>query len=147
MLREIGREGVAARVERHVAFASEVADRARAHPRLELLMEPHLSITCFRYRPAGHGPDSGGGAGSGAGAGAGPNSGGGAGPDDDAAVDEVNRRILDRLRRETPTVPSSTVVDGRFAIRPCFINPRTTEREVSMLVDAVIRFGDEITGA
>ena len=132
VLREIGREGVAARVERHVAFAREVADRAREHPRLELLMEPQLSITCFRYRPAG----SGGGAG-------GP----GARPHDDVAIDEVNRRILDRLRRETPTVPSSTVVGGRFAIRPCFINPRTTEREVSMLVDAVIRFGDEITRA
>ncbi len=88
-------------------------------------MEPQRSITCFRYRPAGAG----------------------AGPDEDAHVDDVSRRILDRLRRETTTVPSSTVVDGRFAIRPCFINPRTTEREVSILVDAVIRFGDEINRA
>jgi len=43
--------------------------------------------------------------------------------------------------------PSSTLIDGRFAIRPCFINPRTTEREVAELVDAVVRFGDELTGA
>ena len=118
VLREIGRVGVAARVDRHVAFAREVAERAREHPRLELLMEPQLSVTCFRYLP---------------------------GPGVDA--DELNRTILDRLRRETTVAPSSTIVDGRFAIRPCFINPRTTEREVTDLVDAVVRFGDEAAGA
>ena len=117
VLREIGRAGVVARVERHVAFAREVADRARAHPRLELLMEPQLSVVCYRYRPA---------------------------PGVDG--DELNRAILDRLRRETTVAPSGTEVGGRFAIRPCFINPRTTEREVAELVDAVVRFGDELTG-
>lgn len=127
-LREIGRAGVAARVERHVAFAREVADRAREHPRLELLMEPQLSITCFRYRPAIRTDDA-------------------DGPGSGATIDDLNRRILDRLRRETATIPSSTILDGRFALRPCFINPRTTEREVAALVDAVIRFGDELTGA
>jgi aromatic-L-amino-acid decarboxylase len=116
LLREIGRVGVAQRVERHVAMARAVADRARSDPRLELLMEPQLSIACFRYRPPG-------------------------GVDGDA----LNRRILERLRRETPFIPSSAEIDGRFAIRPCFINPRTTEREVEGLVDSVIRFGDELT--
>ena len=117
VLREIGRAGVVARVDRHVAFARQIADRAAAHPRLELLMEPQLSVVCYRYRP---------------------------GPGVDA--DELNRLILDRLRRETAVAPSSTLIDGRFAIRPCFINPRTTDREVAELVDAVVRFGDELTG-
>ena len=118
ILREIGRAGVAARVERHVAFARSVADQAAAHPRLELLMEPQLSVVCFRYRPA-------------------------AGVDADA----LNAGILDRLRRETGLLPSSTLVGGRYAIRPCFINPRTTEREVDVLVAAVVRFGDELVAS
>jgi aromatic-L-amino-acid decarboxylase len=118
VLREIGLAGVVARVERHVAFAREVAERVRAHPRLELLMEPQLSVVCYRYRAA---------------------------PGVDA--DELNRAILDRLRRETVVAPSGTQIGGRFAIRPCFINPRTTDREVAELVDAVVRFGDELTGA
>jgi aromatic-L-amino-acid decarboxylase len=116
ILREIGRAGVAQRVERHVTMARAVADRARSDPRLELLMEPQLSITCFRYRPP-TGADG----------------------------DSLNRRILERLRRETPFIPSSADIGGVFAIRPCFINPRTTEREVDGLVDAIIRFGDELT--
>ena len=118
VLREIGRAGVAARVERHVAFARSIAEQATAHPRLELLMEPQLSVVCFRYR--------------------------GPGGDD---ADALNRRILDRLRAETGHAPSSTLVGGRYAIRPCFINPRTTEREVDGLVDAVVRFGDELAAS
>jgi glutamate/tyrosine decarboxylase-like PLP-dependent enzyme len=108
------------RVERHVGFARAVADAATAHPRLELLMEPQLSIACFRYVPAG-----------------------GADP---VVIDGLNRRILERLRVETHIIPSSTRIDGRFAIRPCFINPRTTEREVEALIDLVVRFGDELAG-
>ena len=41
--------------------------------------------------------------------------------------------------------PSTTVLDGRSVVRLCTINPRTTEREVEGLVDAVIRLGDEET--
>jgi aromatic-L-amino-acid decarboxylase len=123
VLREIGRQGVIDRVDRHVAFARAVADRAAAHPRLELLMEPQLSIACFRYRPAGMG----------------------AGQPGEAALDALNQRILERLRAETTIAPSATRIDGRYAIRPCFVNPRTTEREVEGLVDAVVRIGDRLT--
>ena len=114
VLLEIGRAGVARRVERHVGFARRVAERAKTDERLELILEPQLSIVCFRYRPK-------------------------AGVD----ANKVDIRILERLRRETPFIATSTVVDGRVAIRPCFINPRSTVREVDGLIDATIRFGDE----
>ena len=104
--------GVAARVERHVGFARHVAQRALRHPRLELLLEPELSVVCFRY----------------------------------AADDAVNTEILLRLRRTTRSTPTSTVVDGRLTIRPCFINPHTRLADVDALVDHVITIGDELTG-
>jgi len=52
VLRELGRAGVAARVERRVGFARHLAQRARQHPRLELLLEPELSVVCFVTPPA-----------------------------------------------------------------------------------------------
>ena len=113
VLRELGRAGVAARVERHVGFARHVAERVRAHPRLDLLLEPELSVACFRY----------------------------------AADDAVNAEILLRLRRTTRSIPTSTTVGGRLAIRPCFINPRTRLEDVDALVDDVIAIGDELTTA
>ncbi|MGH3735783.1 MAG: pyridoxal phosphate-dependent decarboxylase family protein [Micromonosporaceae bacterium] len=113
VLRELGRAGVAARVQRHVGFARHLADRARAHPRLELLLQPELSVVCFRY----------------------------------TADDAVNRAILRQLTGSTATVPSSTVVDGRLAIRPCFINPHTELAHVDALVDNVIAIGDDLTAS
>jgi aromatic-L-amino-acid/L-tryptophan decarboxylase len=116
VLREIGRAGVARRVERHVALARRLADAAVAHPRLELLCEPDLSIVCFRY----------------------------VGTDPGADLDAINRRILTTLRRETVLVPTSTEVDGQFAIRPCLINPRITTAEVDGLAAAVVEIGDRL---
>jgi aromatic-L-amino-acid/L-tryptophan decarboxylase len=117
VLREIGRAGVGRRVDRHLALTRRLADQVRRHPRLELLCEPDLSIVCYRYTPPSGDPD------------------------------QINARILESLRRETATVPTSTVVDGVLALRPCIISPRTTAREVDDLVRATLAIGDAICGA
>jgi hypothetical protein len=63
---------------------------------------------------------------------------------DDATLDRLNAEIVHRLRAETPYVPSTTRVAGRFAIRPCYINPRTTVSEVYGLARSVRTIGDRI---
>jgi aromatic-L-amino-acid decarboxylase len=63
-----------------------------------------------------------------------------------AASDAVNAEILLRLRRTTRSIPSSTVIRGRLAIRPCYINPHTRLADVDTLVDLVTTIGDELTG-
>lgn len=50
LLTEIGREGVRGRVVADNDRARRVADAARGHDRLELVLEPTLSVVCFRYR-------------------------------------------------------------------------------------------------
>jgi aromatic-L-amino-acid decarboxylase len=80
------------------------------------LLDPVLSICVFRYAPER--------------------------PVSDASIDEANRDILRALARESRFVVSSTVVKGHFALRPCFINPRTTLADVDEFVDAVIDFGE-----
>jgi aromatic-L-amino-acid decarboxylase len=115
VLREIGRRGVGDRVDRHIALAQHFADRVRRHPELELLCEPGLSIVCYRYHPS---------------------------PEVD--IDALNAELLVALRRTTATVPSSTVIDGKFALRPCFINPRTTQDDVDALIENTVEIGRQI---
>jgi aromatic-L-amino-acid decarboxylase len=115
VLRELGREGVARRVDRHVGLARYLADRVQDDPRLELLCEPDLSTVCFRYVP----------------------------PEGDDAND-VNVQILEALRRTTTTVPSSTVIEGQFALRPNFINPRVRRADADQLLANCVAIGDRL---
>jgi aromatic-L-amino-acid decarboxylase len=121
-LKEIGAEGMRARVRAHNAFARRLAARVRASPNLELLAPVTLSICCFRYVPAGLRGRS------------------GAAP----LLNELNREILARLHSEHRYFPSSTELNGSFVLRPCYINPRTTAAEVDGLIDAVERLGARV---
>lgn len=121
ILREIGADGVRERIVRHNDCARLVAQKARTHAELELLAEPVLSICCFRYRPAGW--------------------------SDEAKLDALNEAILLGIRARGRTVTSSTRVGGRFAIRPCFINPRSTSADADALVHEVLAVGRELVAA
>lgn len=117
ILREIGKAGITDRVVRHNEFARHLSERVQEHPLLEQLAPVVLSICCFRFAP----PDV---------------------PTD--RLNELNRRIMARLRAEGDLVPSSTVLGGRFAIRPCYINPRTRQQDVDLLVERVVAIGTDL---
>jgi glutamate/tyrosine decarboxylase-like PLP-dependent enzyme len=117
-LKEIGAAGMRARVVRHHDCARRVAERVRAHPALELLAEPVLSICCFRVKPQG--------------------------TIDEAALDALNEKILLAVRARGRAIPSHTRLLGRFAIRPCFINPRTTLVDADATVDEVLAVAREM---
>jgi aromatic-L-amino-acid decarboxylase len=115
ILKEIGAEGLRKRITLHNDMAAHVAKRARAHDNLELLLEPTLSICCFRFVH----PDI-------------------------SDLNEFNRQLYRRLLVQNEHIPSTTMVNGCYAIRPCFIGARTESRHADELVDAVLRIGNEI---
>lgn len=120
-LLEIGAEGFAERVRRHNRFARRVQAAAEASPALEVLAPAVLSICCFRYVPA-DAPS---------------------GADRAALLDELNRELLRCMQERGRVAPSGTEIGGRFGIRPCFINPRTTSADVEALLSEVEACGAE----
>ena len=64
---------------------------------------------------------------------------------DEARLDVLNEDVLHGIRARGRAVTSRTRVDGRFAIRPCFVDPRTTLADVDALVDEVLTVGRELT--
>lgn len=118
LLKEIGVAGMAARIRRHNDMARWIAGVASEHPRLELLQAPTLSICCFRYAAPGV-----------------------------ADLDALNRRLHRQLVRENRNLPSTTVVNGRLALRPCFVGARSTMAQARSLVEDVLRIGDALVAA
>lgn len=115
MIREIGVEGMRQRVKRHNDMAAYIATAAKEHPNLELLLEPTLSICCFRYVAPGV-----------------------------SSLDAFNRQLHHRLIRENQNMPSTTQVNGKLALRPCFVGARTNHEHAQALLKDVLRIGREL---
>ncbi len=115
ILKELGVEGVRHRVTTDNDLATHTARRATDNPQLEALTEPQLSIATFRFTD-----------------------------DQIEDLDAFNHELLIAVRRESRFTVSSTVVDGRYAIRPCYINPRTTMDDVDEFIDAVVSVGERM---
>ena len=53
----------------------------------------------------------------------------------------VNAAIVADLHESGIAAPSTTVLDGRLAIRAAFVNHRTETRDVDAMLEAIIKFG------
>ncbi len=115
LIREIGKSGLRDRVCRHNAMARQVAEQVQHHPNLELVLEPTLSICCFRYIT-----------------------------NQWEDLNELNRRIHRQLVKNGKNIPSTTLFDGILAIRPCFVGARTGWKQADELVKEVISIGNQI---
>lgn len=56
-------------------------------------------------------------------------------------ADEVNLNIVADLQESGIAAPSSTMLDGRVAIRAAIVNHRTEQRDIDKLLQAAIAFG------
>ena len=115
LIREIGVDGMRERVLRHNDMAREVAEFCRRHPNLELMLEPTLSVCCFRYVA----PQAG-------------------------DLDRLNQRLYRRLVRENEYLPSTTRVNGHLVLRPCFLGARAERSQVDGLLQSVLRIGAKL---
>jgi len=121
VLQQLGQTGVRRLVSRHLRLAERLAAMIDAAPTLERLAVPELSIVCFRFRP----PDL---------------------PLDDAALDALNKRVMEVVQSEGRAFLTNAIVDGRFALRACVLHFATTDEDLSVLLDAVIGTGGRLAG-
>ena len=137
-LKADGVEKLATMVEQNVAQCAYLADLITSHAELELMAPVPLNIVCFRYcGRATAAVES-------------------AATDADVIVDSVqdadrhirldslNAELLQRLQERGIAVPSSTLINGRFAIRVANVNHRSKTADFHTLVDGVVSIGREL---
>lgn len=121
-LRQAGREGYRRMIADDVRLARALYDAASCHPRLQAFTQG-LSITTFRYAP------------------------------EDLRTGEVgaeeylntlNAELLDRVQRGGEAFLSNAVVGGRFLLRACVVNFRTSLEDVRSLPLLIDRVGSEV---
>jgi aromatic-L-amino-acid/L-tryptophan decarboxylase len=113
-LRAHGAEAFREAIEHDLELARLVADLVRSADDLELMTEPALSIVPFRRVPSRGDPDA------------------------------HNRRLVGALQRDGRVYVTGAVVDGRWCLRPCIVNYRTSADDARALVDVVREVGRRI---
>jgi aromatic-L-amino-acid decarboxylase len=111
-----GAEGFRSALEANLAVARGLADRVRAHPDLELVVDPQLSIVPFRHVPAR------------------------------GSIDAHNAELARRMQEEGDVYVTSAVIDGQTVLRPCITNFRTTDTDIEALIETVLRTGRALAG-
>ncbi|RPI21750.1 MAG: aspartate aminotransferase family protein [Acidobacteria bacterium] len=122
-LQQVGREGYVRMISDDIRLAGELYRILPDYPDLERLTHG-LSIVTFRYLP----PDLRSRRGT---------------PEVGEYLDDLNREILDRLEASGEAFLSNAVVNGRFALRLCIVNFRTSLEDIEALPPLVIRLGEE----
>ena len=106
-------------IDRTLDLTEEAEAAIRAAHRLEVVTPASLGIVVFRRRTPDGGAD-------------------GAGED----ADGLNRRLIEALRTDGLGMVSSTRVDGRYVIRLCILNHRTTGEDVRRVVEWLDRWDE-----
>ena len=118
-LRYHGLEAFRRAIRADLHHAQLLAQQVAASPRLELSAPVALSAVCFRYAGADPTPDS----------------------------DRLNTAILTRVIERGRVYLSNATLGGRFVLRACFVNHRTTEADVAQIVPEVLAAADEVLAA
>jgi glutamate/tyrosine decarboxylase-like PLP-dependent enzyme len=125
MLRYYGMRRVAAAISKDNALAALLAERVNASEDFELLAPVELSICCFRYVPPIIREKL------------------AAAVDDDerarinVRLDELNARIMHSVQRGGRAYLSNATLRGRYALRACITNFRTTSDDILKTLDTV----------
>ena len=126
-LRQIGRSGVTRQIADDIALAEAMAQRIASTHALQLFTR-QLSIVTFRYVPADLDLVS-----------------------ETSASDEylnrLNTALLERLQQSGEVFVSNAVLDGRFLLRACIVNFRTTVADIEALPEIVVRHGRAVDAA
>ena len=120
LLKGVGLDRLSDAIENNLACARHLESTVQASDDFEMAAPVELSIFCFRNVPAqlrDQPPE---------------------------AIDAFNERLLVALQRDGSSYLSNTTLGGRFALRGCVLNYRTTLSDMEILLDDLRRVGKSL---
>ncbi len=123
-LRQVGREGYTRMISDDIRLAQELYRRVAAYPDLQAFTQS-LSITTFRYVPRDLRPS----------------------PETEGYLNQLNTELLTRLQNSGEAYLSNAVIGGKFVLRSCIVNFRTSLEDIEALPGIITRLGAEVDAA
>ena len=123
-LQQVGREGYEQMIADDIRLSRAMFEAVSRHPELEAMTQG-LSIATFRYVPSDLDRDDQAGA---------------------EYLNNLNREILTRLQQGGEAYLSNAVIRGKYALRACIVNFRTTLEDVEAVPELVVRIGRQADG-
>jgi glutamate/tyrosine decarboxylase-like PLP-dependent enzyme len=123
-LQQIGRAGYVESIAEDMRLSRKLFDLLQRHPEFDALTQ-HLSITTFRYVPVALRTKTG-------------------DPAAEALLNKLNEELLARIEQSGRAFFSNAVVGGRFAMRACIVNFRTSDADIEAVPAMVSESGREI---
>jgi len=107
-----GLSGYRASIEHDIALARRLATSLKSSGRFEVFEPQRLSIVCFRYVPVELRQDQ-------------------------EKLHDLNRAVLEAVQLGGKVFLSSTVIDGKFWLRACIVNPRAGDEDIDLLPEVI----------
>lgn len=121
-LQQVGKSGYIKMLNEDIELSKLLFQEAENHLELEAITQ-NLSITTFRYVPANDVQG---------------------GKMDETYLNTLNETILDELQKEGELFLSNAVVAGKFCLRACIVNFRTSRKDIQEMVKIIVRKGKKV---
>jgi glutamate/tyrosine decarboxylase-like PLP-dependent enzyme len=124
-LQQVGRAGYLEMIGDDMRLSRELYDRLERHPNFEAATNA-LSITTFRYVPDALKPGVG-------------------TPEGEEKLNRLNQELMERIENSGVAFITNAVIDGKFLLRACIVNFRTTSEDLARVVEVCERLGRELS--
>ncbi len=118
-LQQVGRSGYEQMIKEDIELAELMFKLAVEHPELEAVSQ-NLSITTLRFVPLELYRD-----------------------DKEAYLNSLNEALLNDLQAGGEFFPSNAVIKGKYCLRACIVNFRTSAKDIKECIEIIVRVGRE----
>ena len=114
-LQQVGRSGYEKMINEDIELSKYLFELAEKHAELDAVSN-NLSITTFRYVPLDC-------------------------KEDNAYLNKINEEILNEIQTGGELFLSNAIVNEMYCLRACFVNFRTSQKDIREIIDIIIRVG------
>lgn len=113
-LQQVGRNGYIEMINEDIELSKFLFEQAQKHAELEAVMQ-NLSIATFRYVPSKEATES--------------------------YINGINEKLLNKLQQGGKVFLSNAVISGKYCLRACIVNFRTSKQDILEVIDIIVKEG------